>query len=316
RTPGYPFFLAIFQGLLKLSINGVLLIQILLTLLVALITYRAAYQIDHEIAFLSAVIILFDPAVSIFSLMLLSETLLLFLVSLFMLVFIMYLKNNKINFVIVSALLLIMTAFVRPITYYLGIAVSIFIIYANLRLKNIKKGIIHALVFCVLVYSFFGIWEFRNYRRTGQRAFSSAVQGIPNAFGLTSGFTKNKDPRPLKEGPVAYYMNTASRCFLSLMTRPGPFKYFNSSVISVIGRIFAYPWMIFWMLGFIIGIFKIRGNIYYQFVLMLIAYFIFASIFGVGLMVSERFRVPMFSLIAVISALGWVKIKNYLSRND
>jgi len=304
RTPGYPLFLAILQGWMKLPINGVIFIQLLLTLFTALIVYKAAGRIDPKIALLSAIIILYDPSISIFSLIILTETLFLFLLALFMLVFVSYLKNNKIYLLVPAALLLVMATYTRPVSYYLGIAITVFIVYANLRLKNIKKAIAHALIFLVVVYSLFGIWESRNYRLTGQRTFSNVIHGVPSASGLIS--------QPAR--PVVYYINTASSSFLSLMARPGPFKYFRSSVISVIGRILAYPWLVLWFVGFIFGLVKARRNIYCQFILLVIAYFIFVTIGGVALSASERYRVPIMPFLAVISAYGWLEISGYFKR--
>lgn len=314
RTPGYPLFLAILHGGMKLPINGVIFIQVLLTLLTALIVYKAAVRIDPRIALLSAVIILYDPPISIFSLIILTESLFLFLLSLFMFAFVSYLKNNRIYLVIAPALLLAMATYTRPISYYLGIAVTVFIIYANLRFRSIKKAITHALVFLIVVYSLLGIWESRNYRLTGQRTFSNVIQGVSNVSGLRGSFFRNKDSISEQEKPLVYGIKTASRCFLSLMTRPGPFKYFRSPAVSVIGRIFAYPWMIFWFAGFIFGIVKAGRNIYYQFILLVIAYFIFVSIGGVSSSVSERYRVPIIPFLAVISAYGWVEISGYFKR--
>lgn len=314
RTPGYPLFLAILQGWMKLPLNGVIFIQVLLTLLAALIVYKTAEQIDPRIALLSAVIILYDPAVSIFSLIILTETLFLFLLSLFMLVFVSYLKNRRFYLIIAAALLLTMATYTRPISYYLGIAVVVFIIYANLRIRSIRKAVAHALIFLVIVNSALGIWASRNYRLTRQRTFSNVIQGVPKHFGLSGIFTANKDPVLKEKKPVIYYLKASWRCFLSLMTRPGPFKYFRSPAVSVTGRIFAYPWMIFWFAGFIFGMVMARSNIYYQFILSVIAYFIFVSIGGAGLLVGERFRVPMMPFLAVISAYGWVKISGYFKK--
>ena len=72
--------------------------------------------------------------------------------------------------------------------------------------------------------------------------------------------------------------------------------------------------MIFWILGFIIGMIRVKGNIYYQFVLLVCVYFIAASIGGAGLLVGERFRVPMVPFIAVLSAYGWSLI--YAKKRD
>lgn len=314
RTPGYPVFLAVLGGLMKLPFNGIIFIQILLTLLVALITYKAAVRIDPGIALLSTVIILYDPAISIFSLIILTETLFLFLISLFMLAFISYLKNNKFYLLILAALLLVAATYTRPISYYLAIPIAVFIIYANLRFKNIKKAILHALVFLVLVYSLFGVWESRNHKRTGTRMFSIAMQGAPQLSGLYKSFSRDKNSLPKGSQPVTYYAKTVLRSFLSLMTRPGPFKYFRSAAVSVIGRILAYPWVVFWLAGFIFGMVKAGRNIYYQFILLVAAYFISASIAGASFSAAERYRVPIMPFLAVISAYGWMQICGYFKK--
>lgn len=314
RTPGYPFFLAVLQGALGLPVNAIILVQILLTLLAAFIVYRCAIKINPETALLSALIILYDPSISIFSLIILTETLAIFLMSLFMFAFILYLKNTRGRWVVVSALLLAAATYVRPVSYYLASVVAIFIVYVNLRFRNVNKAVVHALVFFFLVSSVLGIWESRNYRLTGQRTFSNVIQGVPSAHGLGKSFSRNKDSLPEDTQPAVYYLKTSLRSFLSLMTRPGPFKYFRSSAVSVLGKIFAYPWMLFWFAGFIIGVANIKKNIYYQFVFLVAFYFIFVSIGGVGLLVGERHRVPIMPFIAVISAFGWSFLKNRLSK--
>ena len=58
RTPGYPVFLAISHGLLKIPIWGIILCQIGLTLLAAFFTYQTAIRIDPRLGFLSTLIIL------------------------------------------------------------------------------------------------------------------------------------------------------------------------------------------------------------------------------------------------------------------
>jgi hypothetical protein len=183
RTPGYPVFLALLQGLMKVPLNGVILFQIFLAILAAWFTYKAAVQIDYRIAFLSAVIILYDPPVSIFSLLILSETLFLFLMAIFLFSFVLYLKDNKLTLVILSALIVAAATYVRPVSYYLGAAMAIFITYANIRV-NFKRALIHALIFLVIVYGALGAWQVRNYKRFGQKTFSSVIKGNYDTYGL------------------------------------------------------------------------------------------------------------------------------------
>jgi len=305
RAPGYAFFLAVLHGAIGLPLNAVIFIQVLLGLLAAWITYKAAFCIDSRIAFLSTVIVLYDPPVSIYSLIILSELLFFFLLTCFMYAFVRYLKEKRIIQLVGSALFLVLATYVRPTSYYLGLVLGVFIVYAGIRLVTIKKAIMHALIFVCIVYGLFGLWENRNYKLTGTKTFASVIQTNPDGFGLQKSFSKLDPSIRQKTQPVVYYAKTFSKYFLSLMTRPGQFKYFRSTVLSAIGKVLAYPWMIFWMAGIIIGVSRIGGNIYYQFILLMIGYFIAASIGGAGFHVGERFRVPMVSFIAVLSAYGW-----------
>lgn len=313
RTPGYPAFLAFLMAGFRFSLNGVVFTQILLAVLAAWVTYKAAGLIDEKIAFLSGLIVLYDPPVSIFSLQVLSETLFMFILALFMLSFTGYLKNRKLSMIISSALLLVAATYVRPTTYYLGWLMGIFIIYAN-PFRSIKKAIIHTLIFLVIVYSLLGLWQERNYRRVGVRSFCNVVYDGYRYFGLYKSYARNRDAQVKEATPVAYYARTSFRSLLNLMARPGPFKYFKSQVISAVGNAWAYPWMVFWWIGLIAGIAMMRRNIYYQFALFIILYFMAASIGGVSVLVSERFRVPMVPFIAVIAAYGWSILTDYAVR--
>lgn len=105
RTPGYPLFLGILHGIMRIPFEGVIFLQLLLTMLAAFITYKTALEIDKRIAFLSGAIVLFDLPTAMFSLQILTEALFLLLISLFMFVFVRYLRNRKVKLVILSAIL-------------------------------------------------------------------------------------------------------------------------------------------------------------------------------------------------------------------
>ncbi|MFC1708740.1 ArnT family glycosyltransferase [Candidatus Omnitrophota bacterium] len=307
RTPGYPLFLGIFNGVLKIPYSGIILIQIFLTLLSAFLVYKTAFIIEPRFAYLSALIVLFDPPVTIFSLMLLTETVFLFLISIFMYIFTLYLRDQKLKYIILSALLIAMATYVRPIAYFLGAAIGVFIIYFALRAK-FKRLLIHALVFFLIVYSLLGIWHLRNYRFTGRNTFSN----ITLLAASYREHCRHDDAITKSLPPVLYYLNAGSRCFVSLMTRPGTLKNFNSPVLKDIGKIFGYPWVAFWLVGFLVGISKIRKDIYLQFLLYVVLYFISASIGGILFGVSSRQRVPMVPFIAILSAYGWIWIASRL----
>lgn len=309
RTPGYPLFLAFFNKIMRIPYSGVIIIQIFLTIFTALIIYKTAAFINPKLSYLSALIVLYDPPVTIFSLMLLTETLFLFLMSVFMYLFTLYLRDQKFKYILMVALIIAMATYVRPIAYFLGLAVGAFIIYLSFR-KKAKKLIVHLLVFLITIYSLIGLWHLKNYRLAGQNTFSHITA-------LAASYRKHirKDNAITKSlSPIPYYLNAASRCFVNLMTRPGTLKNFNSPFLKEMGKIFGYPWVVFWLIGFLVGISKVEKDFYLQFMLYIVLYFICASIAGILFGVSSRQRVPMVPFIAILSAHGWIWIATALKR--
>jgi len=312
RTPGYPLFLAIFHDFLKIPLWGILILQLILTLLTAFIIYRTALIIDPRIAFLSAVIILYDLPVTFFSLIILAETLFLFFISLFLYCFVIYLKNGRIRLLLALAIILAAATYIRPISYYLGIAAAALIIYANIG-KGIKRVAIHTLVFLAVVYSAIGAWHYRNYIHFKQPIFTSVASSDFTRFSIFKSYARNKQAQEKKEPPAVYYIKTSYQCLVFLMTSPGTLKDFKSPPLRIAAKIAGYFWMALWMLGFLVGLMKIKYNIYYRAILLFILYFAVISVAGVTFLVEERFRVPMMPFIAIISAYGWawlLKLKN------
>ncbi|MCX5679815.1 MAG: glycosyltransferase family 39 protein, partial [Candidatus Omnitrophica bacterium] len=279
RTPGYPLFLAIFHGLIRISLDGIVLIQIAMTLLVAFITYKVAQMVAPGIAFLSAIIILYDPPITIYSLAILSEALFLLLIALFMLSFVLYLKHKKIGYIVLSAFILAVAAYVRPVAYYLGFIISFFTLYANRR-ENLWKSLKDALIFLAVMYFIIGLWETRNYIFFHDFVFCRSDKYNLDKVGLFKSYARNMDPYTKGMAPLPYYINVTFRSLTSLMTRPGNFKYFKFTPLTIGGLIIGYPWMVFWLSGFIMGAIRSGRNIYIQFMLFVTLYFIFASVVG------------------------------------
>ena len=63
------------------------------------------------------------------------------------------------------------------------------------------------------------------------------------------------------------------------------------------------------MIGFLAGLTKIRGDMLLQFLVLVVGYFIVASVVGSGLDVSARFRVPMMPFVAILSSYGWMTLR-------
>jgi len=307
RTPGYPVFLIIFHGMMKIPLDGIVLMQILMTVVAAYIVYRTALIIEPKIAFLSAVIILFDPPITIYSLTILSESLFLPLMALTMFFFVCYLKNKKIGHLIISAIFLALAAYVRPVAYYLGFAIPIFILYAGGR-ENFRRSLKQALIFMAVVYFMIGLWQVRNYIQCHDFDFCASDRHNMSEVGLFKSYIRNKDPYTQGMAPLPYYINVSFRSLVSLMTRPGNFKYFHYKPLTVTGLVLGYPWMVFWLSGLAFGAMWCRRNVYIQFMLFITLYFIVGSVVGQMFMVDPKLRVSIMPFIAIISAYGWMSV--------
>jgi len=304
RTPGYPVFLGILNQFMKIPIGGVIFIQVLLTILIGLIVYKTACEIDSKLAFLSAAIVLYSPVISIFSLIILTETLFLFFITLFMFYFVRYIKSGEIKCLLASALMVVLAAYVRPGAYFLGLAMAAFMVYSNVS-GNIKKTICHVVILLIVVYGLLGIWQFRNYMIFKSPIFCSIFQ---ENSGFFNGYFEHASRLVHSVGELQYYGGIVLKGLGSLLIRPVSFKYFHSYPLMIIGQILGYAWAVFLMGGFVYGIARIGRNACYQFFLFVIVCFIYGSMIGAAHYLGGRFRVPMEPFIAIISAYGWQQL--------
>jgi len=313
RTPGYPFFLAGLHYFLKIPLGGIALLQLLLTVLAAFITYQAALIINEKTAWLSAIIVLYSPAITIFSLQILADTLYLTLISLFMWAFILWLKNRELKLIILSGILLAFATYVRPVSFYLGWAMAVFIVYAHIR-NRFWQTILQTLVFLIVVYGLLAIWQWRNYLHFHQFIFTN-IQNNYSGLPIFKNYALNSGSFSKAAGPFLNYANAAWHCFLSLMTRPGSLKYFHCSTLTAIGKIFGYSFVVFWWVGFLVGLTKLRASIYYQLLIWVIAYFVIITIAVVARSSGARYLVPAIPIIAIISAAGWIRLKEFFLKH-
>jgi hypothetical protein len=309
RTPGYPLFLALLHNSMRIPLLGVIILQILLTILAGLITYKIATEIDYRLGLFSMALTLLDPPVAVQSLRIMTEALYLPLFAWYLYLTVKYLKSGKFLLLALSAPVLIIATFVRPISYFLGLGVALFLIYANPR-RSIKKTLIHISLFLIIIYSVLGAWQARNYLRAGTISFSSVGDGNFQRHSLAKNVYKCATPVLQTAG----YIGEAGQSFVNLMTMPGSLKYYKSKAVGVAGKIVFYPWMAFWMLGFLVGCFNVRKNIYYRFLLWIMLYFSAVTVINISNAASERFRIPMLPCIAVVSAYGWSIIRDYVLR--
>ncbi len=298
RTPGYPFFLGFFHNMLNISLNGIIFIQMILTLITALGVYLAAARLNSRVAAFAFMLILFDPPTMIYAQILLSETLFTTLLTFFLLSFVLYLKNNRLKFLCLAALFLALATYVRPISYYLGILVAIFIC-SFIIINKSKKFIKHAILFFAITYMLLGAWQWRNFKQTGQPVFAAIEQHNLKYLSL------------IKADSFKTAAGEAGHGFINLMTDPGSFKYFGSKPLKQIGKIVSYPWMMVWLLGFLVSLGSLDKNPYVPFLWMMVIYFAGVSVVGAVDSVNARFRVPMMPFIAILCAHGWYILFEY-----
>jgi len=306
RTPGYPLFLGVLNGLWGIPLSGVVFIQVLLTISAAFFVFKTANEIDPDprLVFLSAGLILYSPNITVYSLKILTETLFLLLMTLYMFNFVRYLKTGAIKYILVTSCMLVLAAYVRPGAYFLGYATAGFVIYANAA-RDMRRTLYHAIVFLVIMYGLLGIWQLRNYVLFHDAAFTKIFieynhfyTGPSGKIDLVGGVISQMDN----------YRSTIGRDLLSIMTRPGSLKYFDCPAITILGKILGYPLVMFWMAGLLLGITKIGRNIYFQFLLFALICILYGSIVAGTHYAGERFRVPMEPFIAIISAFGWQQL--------
>lgn len=304
RTPGYPIFLAFLNRALGIPFDGIILIQILLMTGAGFMVYKAAKEIDSRTGLLAAFIFLFDQPTSLSALMLLTEALYTVFIACFIYLFLRYLKEYKIGLLLLSVIVLALATYIRPVSYYLGIFLPAGVLYSLFR-HDLKKAVIHALSVLVVFYSLLGIWHYRNYLRTGNADFTVIDDRDLNHMGITHHYARYRESEDIKAHPFLHYTHLTAKSIIQFFTLPGTFKYLESRPLRAASKILGYPWMVFWLIGFL---FAGWDSIQKKFLLSTILYFMLVSIMVTGLCVGSRFRVPVMPLLSILSASGWMKI--------
>jgi 4-amino-4-deoxy-L-arabinose transferase-like glycosyltransferase len=170
RTPGYALFLAV------ASLAGPIaaaLAQVILSAISVVLVWRLARAVfaDGRIALIAAWIFAFEPLSIIYSILLLSETLFLalFLMSLIRLA--EFLRSGRLWVLAEAGLWLVAATFVRPVTYYLPVALAAGLMLVLAHVPRLRWKAPAVLLLSVLPW--LAAWQIRNYVETGFAGFSS-----------------------------------------------------------------------------------------------------------------------------------------------
>ncbi len=180
RTPGYPLFLGIIYKIFGKSFKAVVLVQILLSILSIYFIYLIGTLIHKETTgLIMALAFSFDPVTISMNYKILSETLFLFFLILFILFGILWLRSPMSQSIpFISGVLLALVTLIRPITYFLSpfIMIGIIIWYTKNNF-SIRAWINQSILFMMPILIIVGGWQYRNFIY-GNNSSISQIGGI------------------------------------------------------------------------------------------------------------------------------------------
>lgn len=173
RTPGYPVLLipGIFLGNIEIV---TIALQIALSCLTAYLVFKISMLLfkNTRIALFSVLIYAIEPVSILYASKLLSETLCAFLTTLFSYYLVKYFKTESPKTLVLAAIILSASVYVRPAGYFLPIVIAIVLFVWSFKRRKIVL-VTHAFGFLVCSLLIIGLWQVRNYRETGYSGFSS-----------------------------------------------------------------------------------------------------------------------------------------------
>ncbi len=171
RTPGYSLFLAItsLAGLPAAAVANVAL-----SVFSVILVYRLGKAVsgDDRIALGAAWIFAFEPLSVATSIVFLSETLFLLLFLLSMERLSTFLQRRHLPVLAMAGVWLAAATFVRPVTYYLPVALAVGLFFVLVRVPGLRWKAPAVLLISVLPW--LAAWQIRNWVETGYSGFSSA----------------------------------------------------------------------------------------------------------------------------------------------
>lgn len=176
--PGYSLFIALNYYFFGVDELQLLKTQILVSALTILILAYAAYLLwGRKSAIITACLMAIDPLQTLYSQVMLTETLQFFFISL-MIVFAILLFNNKSHeknhlWAFLLGLIIALSAYVHASTYYLAVPIVLGMVIFKGYLSWSKKRLAKVIIFFMIpVIILFSAWHIRNGLLTGVYEFS------------------------------------------------------------------------------------------------------------------------------------------------
>jgi 4-amino-4-deoxy-L-arabinose transferase-like glycosyltransferase len=194
RTPGYPLFLAFIYHLFGVHPHLAIVIQIVLSLATIYCVYRITALLFHERAgVLAAALMALDPVSIFYSQQLMTETLFAFCLTVSAFFFVKALKVERGYADYAWGSFFLATAtYTRPVSYYLGMIIPLFLfsywLFAGDRKKAVKTFLLVLIIQAICV----GGWQVRNDMQTGHAEFSH-IQGDLLFYSRAAGIVAMRD---------------------------------------------------------------------------------------------------------------------------
>lgn len=173
---GYPAFIGLIYKYFKPETNTVIWIQIFLTLFTCFFIFNITSLIfGSNIGIVAFILSSINIGFITFSNFLLTESLLTFLFSLFIYLFVLFLNKNKLKYILFSGLILGISIWVKPAAIYFILPMMLLIAYLSNGIR-IKAIALFALSFYVPVLSYM------YYNKVNFGHFSVATLGNENIY--------------------------------------------------------------------------------------------------------------------------------------
>jgi hypothetical protein len=173
RTPGYPLFLA-FTSLAGFPAAAVA--NVMLSVLSVLLVWKLGRAVsgDNRVALVAAWIFAFEPMSILYSVCLTSETLFLALTLLCIERLAEFFREHRLRILAAAGLWLAAAIFVRPVAYYLPVALALGLLIVLARIPGMRWKAPAVLLISVLPW--LAAWQMRNWVETGYSGFSSVTE--------------------------------------------------------------------------------------------------------------------------------------------
>jgi len=178
--PLYPFVVGLFNEYISHGVLVLSIVQAIAVAGIAVLIYKLGFFImPAHYAIFAAVGASFEPVASILHLLVMTETLLVFLLMLFTYFFIKYLERSGIWYLIRAAGALALSVLIKAIGTYLFIVPVVFILFHRrfTLAERVAKAFLFWVVFAVILVP----WMYRNYLLVGE--FKITQEGSGNICG-------------------------------------------------------------------------------------------------------------------------------------